>query len=282
MAGAAGELNIIQTALSEAIKRLESEVGVPQFDRQRRGIRLNGIGVAFRAHVERVFRALETATDEIPDLAGLEQGVVSLAAGAFHWLPDVLRPFKADHPEVRCHRFRRSLAELCRLLETGAIDCCFVPAATVAPTLGWRHLHTDEVSLVVPSRHRLAGRPAVALRDVSQDEMVLGGPGDVLREIMDGYFRRAGFVPRVACEADEPAAVEDFVAPVFGVALIPGLPKPHPSHDVTSWIRITEPRCLLTVGIAGNESRYLSRTARAFREHVIAFVAARSAAIAAA
>ena len=120
------------------------------------------------------------------------------------------------------------------------------------------------------------------LRDVSQDEMVLGRPGDVLREIMDGYFRQAAFEPRVACEADELAAVEDFVAPVFGVALIPELPKPHPSHDVTTWIRITEPRCLLTVGIAGNESRYLSRTARAVREHVVAFVAVRSEAIAAA
>ena len=276
MTRAAQELGVAQPVLSKAIGRLEREVGVPLFDRQGRGIRLNQLGAAFLAHVDRIFAELTTATDEIRDLAGLEQGTVSLAAGALHWLPEVLRPFIAAHPAVRCQLAQRSMAELHRLLEAGTVDLCFIPSAPAGPALHWRHLETAEVFLVVPAGHRLAGRASVALREVAGDQMVLGKPGDVLRETMGGYFRQADVAPRVACEADEPAAVEDFVAAGLGVAFIPSLPKPLPSHDMTSWVRISEPRCELTVGIAWNEARYLSQAARAFREHVVAHFAAKA------
>lgn len=273
---AAEELGISQPVLSKAINRLERELGVPLFDRQGRGIRLNRFGAAFLDHVERVFRELDAATGELSDLAGMERGTVSLAAGALHWLPDVLRPFIAAHPAVRFQLTQQSMAELRHLLETGAVDLCFVPAAPESATLRWRHLQTEEVFLVVPSGHRLAGRPSVALRELGQEEMVLGRPGDCLREVMDGYFREAGLVPRVACEADEPAAVEDFVAAGLGVAFVPGLEKPLSRHEMTSWVRITEPRCLFTMGMAWNEARYLSQAAGAFREHVVAHFAGRS------
>lgn len=138
------------------------------------------------------------------------------------------------------------------------------------PSVRWRHLRTEEVFLVVPSSHRFVGEASVPLRQLAQEETVLGKPGDVLREIVGGYFRQAGFAPRVAVEADEPAAVEDYVAAGLGVAFIPGLSKPLPTHAMTPWVRITEPVCRLTVGIAWNETRHLSQAARAFRSPAIA------------
>lgn len=270
MSRAADELHVAQPSLSRAIRRLEDELGVSLFDRQGRGIRLNQFGEAFLKQVERVFRDLDAATTEVHDLAGLEQGVVSVAAGALHWLPELLRPFLIAHPDVRFRLFQRSLVELHHLLEHAEIDFCFVPTALTAAAVQWRHLLTEEISLVVPASHRLAGHASVSLRDLAQDDLVLGKPGDVLREIMDDYFRQAGVAPRIVCEADEPAAVEDFVAAGLGVAFIPGMAKPLPNHDLTVWIRITEPICRLTTGIAWNETRHLSQAARAFCQRVIA------------
>jgi len=275
MTRAAEELNITQPSLSKAMNRLEREIGVPLFDRQGRGIRLNQYGARFLEHVEQVFRQLNAATDEIRDTAGMDNATVSLAAGALHWLPDVLRPFQAAHPAVRFRLFQRSLAELHQLLETGEIDFCFVPAAPAAPSapampvVHWHHLRTEDIFLVVPSSHRFADQASVSLREVAQEDMILGKRGDVLREIMEGYFQQTGFTPRVACEADEPAAVEDYVAAALGVAFIPGMIRPLPNHDMTSWVRITEPMCQLTMGIAWNEIRYLSQAAHAFRRQVM-------------
>jgi DNA-binding transcriptional LysR family regulator len=274
MTQAAEELGLTQSALSRAIGRLERELGVPLFDRQGRGLRLNRYGGAFLVRIDRMFRELDAATSEVRDLADPEQGSVSLAAGALHWLPELLRPFQAAHPAVRFRLWQRSLPELHRLLETGEVDYCFVPAPVASPAIGWHHLRSASVALLVPASHRLADRRHVALRELAMEELILGKPGDVLREVMEGYFRQAGIAPRVACEADEPGAIEDYVVAGLGVGLIPALHKPTADHAATRRIRLDEPDCTLTLGIAWNETRYLSAAARAFRPHVLAFYAA--------
>lgn len=269
MTRAAEELNVTQPSLSRAISRLERELGVPLFNRQGRGLRLNQLGTTFLGHVDQVFRELDAATGRLRDMAGLERGSVSLAAGALHWLPEVVQPFLAIHPEVSFRLAQRSLPEMIRLLAEGEIDYCFLPETPLARRTSWRHLRTAPISLIVPSAHRLAGRASVQLSELANEEVILGKPGDVLREIMDDYFRQVGITPRVACEADEPAAVEDFVAAGLGVAFIPELLKPTPRHDLTASVSITDPACALTFGIAWNQDRYLSLAARAFRDSVV-------------
>ncbi|MBA2754361.1 MAG: LysR family transcriptional regulator [Chloroflexia bacterium] len=269
MTRAAEELNVTQPSLSRSITRLEREIGVPLFDRHGRGLRLNQLGRVFLGHIDQVARELDSATRQLRDMAGLELGTISLAAGALHWLPEVLRPFIALHPDVRFRLAQRSLPEMTRLLAEAEIDSCFLPGVPLGPRTRWHHLRTAPISLIVPSSHRLAGRTGVELSEVDGEDMILGKPGDVLRETMDDYFRQAGIIPRVACEADEPAAVEDFVAAGFGVAFIPGLSKPTPRHELTASVPIIDPACVLTLGIAWDQDRCLSFAARAFRRHVV-------------
>ena len=273
MTRAAEELNVTQPALSRAIARLERELGVPLFDRRGRGLRLTQYGAAFLRHVDRVFQELDDAAAELRDIGGLERGSVSLAAGALHWLPAVLEPFLAVHPEVRFRLARRALPELVRLVEDGEVDYGFLPSIPLSAGTTWRHLRTAPIVLMVPASHRLAGRPGVRLDELADEEMILGKPGDILREIMDGYFRLVGIRPRVASEVDEPAAVEGFVAAGLGVAFMPLLLKPTPPHALTARVAITDPPCELTLGLAWNRNRYLSLAARAFRDHVVSHFA---------
>ncbi len=274
MTRAAEELNVTQPALSRAIARLEREVGVPLFDRRGRGLRLTQYGAAFLGHVERVFQELDDASAELRDMGGLERGSVSLAAGALHWMPGVLEPFLAVHPEVRFHLARRSLPELVRLVEDGEVDYGFVPDVPLSARTRWQHLRTAPIMLMVPASHRLAGRATAALGELADEEMIMGKPGDILREVMEGYLRQVGIRPRVSSEVDEPAAVEDFVAAGLGVAFIPLLLKLRPPHGLTARVAITDPPCALTLGLAWNTDRYLSLAARAFRDHVVLHFAA--------
>jgi DNA-binding transcriptional LysR family regulator len=274
MTRAAEELNVTQPGLSRTIARLERELGVPLFDRRGRGLRLTQYGTAFLGHVDRVFQELDNAAAKLRDMGGLERGNVSLAAGALHWLPEVLEPFLVVHPEVRFHLIRRSLSELVRLVEDGDVDYCFLPHVPLSARTRWCHLRTAPIALMVPASHRLAGRARVELGELADEEMILGKPGDILREIMEGYFRQVGIRPRVTSEVDEPAAVEDFVAAGLGVAFIPGLLKPMPPHALTARVAITDPPCELILGLAWNTDRYLSVAARAFQDHVVSHFAA--------
>lgn len=278
MTRAAEELNVTQPSMSRSMARLERELGVPLFDRRGRGLQLTEYGTAFLRHVDRVFQEIDDAVTELRDMAGLERGQVSLSAGALHWLPPVLEPFLAAHPEVRFRLSRQSLPELIRLIEDGEVDYCFLPDVPLGAGIAWRHLRTAPIALMVPSSHRLAGRSGVALIELAGEEVILGSPGDILRETMENYFRQAGFQPQIASEVDEPAAVSDFVAAGLGVAFIPGLLELTPPHDFTARVAITDPPCQLTLGLAWNRERYLSLAAQAFRDHVISHFATENAA----
>lgn len=274
MSRAADEFGITQPSLSRAIKRLEQEVGVPLFDRHGRGIRLNQFGKAYLRHVDNVMRELDGAKAEVRELAGLQQGNVSLAAAALSWLPDLVRPFLAIYPAVQFQLFQRSMVEMRQILEEGSVDLCVLPPAPMSPTVRWRHLSTRDILLVVPVGHLLAGRSSVALREVALERVILSKPGDVLREITDGYFRQAGIRPRIVCEADEPGAVEEFVAAGIGVAFLPDPGGLWNRSEGVRSVRITEPACYLRLGIAWNERRYLSLAARSFRAYAFSrFVA---------
>lgn len=273
MTRAAEELNVTQPALSRSISRLERELGLPLFDRKGRGLCLTEYGAAFLRHVDRVFLTLDDAAAELRDMSGLERGSVSLTAGALHWLPPLLEPFLAAHPEVRFRLARQPLPELVRLVEDGEVDYAFLPEVPLSARTAWRHLRTAPIALMVPASHRLAGRATVALAELAGEEMILGKPGDILREVMDSSFRQAGIRPRITSEVDEPAAVEDFVAAGLGLAFIPLL-QPPPPHPLTARVAITDPPCELTLGLAWNTDRYRSLAARAFRDHVVAHFAA--------
>ena len=87
---AAEELYIAQPSLSRTIRRLEKEIGVPLFDRRGKSIRLNQFGQAFLEYVEQQFRLLEEGQHKVREMAGLEQGDISLAAASLLWLPDLV------------------------------------------------------------------------------------------------------------------------------------------------------------------------------------------------
>jgi len=258
MTRAAEELSITQPSLSKTIGRLEAELRVPLFDRQGRQIRLNRFGQAFLAHVDRALRGLDEGRREVRDLAGLERGEVRLAAPALQWLPDLMRGFLTAHPAVHVQLFQRSTREMQRQLDAGDIDLYFSSIRADQAGLQWRPLRTEDILLVVPPRHRLVGRGSVPLREVAGEAAVIGKAGDEVRNQMDIYCRQAGFALHVVCEADEPAAIRDFVAAGLGVAFIPVGARPGMGETPGAWLRVTDPICRHTLGMAWDDRRYLS------------------------
>jgi len=273
MTRAAEELCIAQPSLSKTIGRLEAELGVPLFDRRGRQLRLNRFGQAFLARVEPALGGLDEGRSEVRDLAGLARGEVRVAAAALHWLPDLVRGFLAAHPAVHVRLSQEPAREMRRQLDARNIDLYFSSVRPDHAGIQWRPLRTQEILLVVPPGHRLAGRGSVPLREVAGEAVVIVKVGNELRDLMDGYCRQAGFALRVQCEADEPAAIRDFVAARLGVAFIPAGARSPEDGTADTWLRLTDPVCLHTLGLAWNDDHYLSQAARAFRQFVVAYFA---------
>jgi len=272
MTKAADRLAIAQPSLSKTIARLEEELGAPLFDRQGRHIRLNQFGKAFLRRVETIFNELEQGRREVADMAGLERGVVTLAASSLNLLPELLSSFLTKQPNVSFRLSQASTLKMQHLLESGEIDLCISSVPIDRPGIQWVPLITEEIFLAVPPGHRLAGRSSIRLSEVADDPFISLREGYGLRDTTDHFCRQAGFTPNIAYEVDEPAAIGRFVQVGIGVAFMPALAWIVGSEPVVQ-LHIEEPVCQRTMGLAWLKKRYLSTAADRFRQSAIEYFA---------
>ena len=272
MTRAAAKLYIAQPSLSQSIAKLEDELGVPLFDRQGRRIHLNQFGRTFLKRVERAFLELDEGKREVADLAGLEQGAVTLAVASAQLLPELLSGFLARYPHVRFRLFQQhALETVVQQLERGEIDLCISSPPIERPSIAWVPLMTEEIFLLVPAGHPLAERGSIRLLEAAHEPFISLKPGHGMRNMMDEICKQAGFVPNVAFEGDESATVRGLVSAGLGVTFVTALAWKNIVEQPVVRLRIEEPLCQRTIGLAWLEDRYLSVAARHFQEFVIEY-----------
>ncbi|OLT12822.1 hypothetical protein BJF78_23445 [Pseudonocardia sp. CNS-139] len=200
---AARRLHIAQPPLSQQIALLEKEMGAVLFDRSRRTIRLTPAGAALLPQARRLLADLDETTRTIRRIAHGELGrlaigfVPSAINGA---LPDLLRRFRAGHPDVELVLREQAPDALLRAVHDHSLDVAALYLPVHEPDLAQRRLATEDLLLALPAGHPATDRPAVALADVAGEPFVLPEQHDVpgLHAAITGLFADAGITPHVA------------------------------------------------------------------------------------
>src|SRR5258705_13458245 len=101
-ARAAEELRLTPPGVSMQIKELETEVGLPLFDRSSRKVSLTMVGEYVLAYTQKVLAAMRDAEDMVARFRGLKTGVldVAMVSAAKYFLPRLLAQFRDEHPGV--------------------------------------------------------------------------------------------------------------------------------------------------------------------------------------
>ncbi|MDR6555350.1 LysR family transcriptional regulator [Paenibacillus qinlingensis] len=271
MTKAAEELNIAQPSLSKTISRLEEDLGAPLFSRQGRNIRLNQFGKVFLARVERVFRELEEGKREIKDMIGLERGSITLAASLTSILPELLGEFLNLYPNVHIRQVLERTAVIKRMLEDGEIDLSITTTPFEGADMAWTPLRTEEFFVVVPDNHPLVGRESVSLIELKDETFIGLRTGYWFRTLTDSICERAGFIPNTMLEVDEADAVVLLLRKGLGIMFAPELAWQKRAVYMPHRLRITDPGCTVTTGIAWSKKHYLSLAAERFRQFVITY-----------
>lgn len=223
---AAERLHISQPPLSQQIRQLEEELGFELFQRTRRRVRLTDAGRVFaeeaRALLERLGRATAAARRVARGETGsLDVGFVASATYAI--LPRLYRRFRERHPDVSLTLSEMSTAEQVEALRAGRIQVGLARSPVGDETLAAEPLRDEPLALALPSRHRLAARPSLALASAADEPFVLfprqPRPGWV--DVVQAACRDAGFRPIVAQEVLELSTAVTLVAAGVGVALVP-------------------------------------------------------------
>ena len=212
---ASARLHIAQPALSQQIKRLEQQLGVPLFARTRARVELTEAGAAVlvsaRASVEAADAVAETARSH----ARGEQGELrlGLSPGAHYVAQALLAEFARRRPRVRVSARQESSGALARLVASGelelALGFCTEPGAGVR----CETLVEEPAVVAVAGDHGLAARQAVAFAELAAETFALvdarDGPG--YNRAVVARCRDAGFEPRTPPDPRGPMAWETAV-----------------------------------------------------------------------
>lgn len=127
---AAQELYISQPAVSQAVKQLESQLGVTLFNRTHRGMELSSAGgkLIFKK-VEEALMLIENAENSLAELSNTATGTIRIGAtdSIFsHILADKIALFNAKYPSVRFELISSTSPETINMLKSGGCDVAFV------------------------------------------------------------------------------------------------------------------------------------------------------------
>ncbi|MEK3660473.1 LysR family transcriptional regulator [Paenibacillus sp. FSL F4-0236] len=273
MTNAAKELNVSQPSLSNSIQRLEKTLGVPLFERQGRNLKLNEFGKTYLRRVEQAFLELDEGQHELTDMAGLEHGVISIAVTLPYVLPTLLKEFLTLHPHVRIiQRQLGSALEMRNDLESAVIDFCISSTPVTGPDIEWFTLAEEELCLSVPKNHRFANRESISLIEAAGENFISLSSRSNFREITDAFCRQAGFEPLIAFELEEVSAVQTLVEMGLGITFTLPLALSRRSKNTEIvQLKITDPLCQRTFGIAWSRKHFLSQAAIQFQKFVVDF-----------
>jgi len=263
-------LSITQPALSRSIGRLEQELGVPLFDRNGRNISLNRYGRVFLSRVDRIMEEYAAGKQEIGDMLHPDRGELSL--GFLHtlgvqYVPELIKAFRDVYPDIRFQLHQNSTHILLEQLASGEVDFVLASPRDAKLQIKWARLWSEELFVVVPKSHRLAGSGSILLEDIQSEPIISFKQGYGLRKITDDLFREAGVHPNIRFEGDEVHTIAGLVAAGLGVAVLPetkGI-----DFSSLALLSIRKPECQRTIGLAWVERRYLSPAAERFRRFVV-------------
>jgi DNA-binding transcriptional LysR family regulator len=181
---------------SERIRAMEESLGVPLFDRKRRGVSPTPAGSAFVHHARLVTQQMERMRGDLNQHAKGLRGRIRLfsnTAATLEFLPPLLGPFLAAHPNIDVDLEERPSSEIVRAVAGGSADIGIVAdAVDAAAELETFPFAEDRLVIVAPRRHSLGSRRRIAFPETLQHDFVGLVAGSALQDHIEDHAARAG------------------------------------------------------------------------------------------
>lgn len=223
---AAARLNITQPPLTHAIRQLEQELGFPLFYRTKKVVHLTSAGTVFVEQSRKLLTGLESLKRAAWRASRGETGRIVIGfvgSIAFHYLPEVLRAFRATVPAVDIELQELKNAALFEALKEGQIDVAFMRPYFQDDELHIKKVLEERLWVALPSGHALASRATLSIAALRDEPFVTANmrPAPSMFALLIRICERAGFHPKVVQAATDTQSVIGLVAAGIGISIVP-------------------------------------------------------------
>src|SRR3954467_6285470 len=220
---AAAKVHRTQPAVSQAVKRLEVDLGEQLFDRSSKTGTLTDAGKVLQNYGERLVRLAEETESAMRELRDLQRGRVLIGANeaAVHTLLPVIARFRARFPAIAIDVRRVPARQIAVEVQQGSLD---FGALTFHPTeegLLEIPVGSDELVLLVSPTHELAKRRPVSMEEVGAHPVVAHNDPSPARERVLRLFEEHQIVLNMVIALPSLDGIKRAIGMGLGVALLP-------------------------------------------------------------
>lgn len=278
---AAEKLYLTQSALNQQLLRLERDLGTQLFVRSKSDWRPTPVGEVYLANAREILRIKRHTYNLISDMIETKKGRLSIGftpGRGIEMFTKVYPDFHHAFPEITVEPRELSVRRQQALISRGDLDIGFQTLSEDQKTGDeYITLGREEILLAVPSVHPLAELamknakeaalpdstfPVVDISLFQYEPFVLMYRESTIRSLIDGLFRRSGFVPHILFETASNNTIVSMVQSRQCCGVIPYHYVKHQPEGITCFAFATHPTWDIVVSYQKNS--YLSHAAKEF------------------
>jgi LysR family nitrogen assimilation transcriptional regulator len=265
---AAADLYVAQPALSKQVAALETELGTALLVRSTRGVTPTDAGLAFYAQAQAILRQIGRVPDEVRSAAGNPTGLIGVGmpfsvSGLV--APALVAAAREHLPGVTLSITQGVSGYLEELVASGRLNLSLLyERAQPARHIEERTLLVEDLFLVTANERPAKGArdDTVTLREAARYPLVLPGPANTTRRIVEQAFAREGARLDLLAEMDAPWTVRAMVAAGMGAAIMSRAAL-HPDTEAAGlrFRRIVRPSLTRALNLCTPRNEALGRAA---------------------
>lgn len=220
---ASERLGLTPSALSHQLRVLEEIVNGPIFHREGKRMRLTPVGEVLLDAATRVLGIVADAEDRLVKIRQGRAGTVRLSThcySGYHWLPAVIRAFRAEHPEADVRVVGDATLRALEALYAREIDVAITPERPERAGMFVRPVLRDEVKLILPANHPLAGKAWLEPAEIAREHLFLYAGGPEESSLCLEILRPAGAWPSRHTNIQLTEAILELVKAGLGAAAL--------------------------------------------------------------
>ena len=235
---AAQRLFISQPSLSNAIKKIETSLGVKLFTRTNRGLKLTYAGERYCQVASDILRTYNDFEIEVSDINNLKKGRLNIGITTYiasYLLPRILPEFKKLAPNIEFNFTEKNSTKLEEELKKGSVDFAVMHKSAneepdIKGNLQYTKIAKNRFLLVTKSNHEIKDKailfhdhdfPYVDIRDLEYETFILGNKEQRSRQIVDSIFQNAKMSPSSIMRTRSFTTAKELAAQSIGVTILP-------------------------------------------------------------